>query len=126
MFRSCSFIFSDSVWLFGVARGNRAGKSGAEWLQKRKTPAYSLMGEDRPLLFRIFALGGTYREALVGARAERSVLRFGRTARMSLGPTSFSLKKLARDGAWGAQLLLSGYHVDLMAADATNLPPPPN
>ena len=87
------------------------------------SPTKPLVDGGNPFRRIFFAGGGKFLDALIAPMEEQSVTRWEWDARILLGNTSITQKRLAPEGMWSAQLLLLGRHVDLQA-DAITLPCP--
>ena len=71
----------------------------------------------------VFVGDGMFLEANIGHRQEKSVLVWGLGAELFYGTDAISKKKLATEGQCANELILLGYHVNLLG-DTISLPGP--
>ena len=117
MYLVLPFGFTGSPGIFGRVM------KGVGWWHQKHGPTN--VTRDGAWNFRslIFVDDGMFLEPKVGTRPEQSVACFEHGARMLLGETAISKKKLELEGTWTQELLLLGYHVDL-SSDSITLPEP--
>ena len=111
------FGFTGSPGIFGRVT------MGVGWLHQQTGPMNPI--RDGAWRFRslIFVDGGMFLEPNIGTRPAQSVACFEHGARLLLGDSAISEKKLKLEGEWTQELLLLGYHVNL-AMDTITMPGP--
>ena len=96
---------------------------GVKWMHSQFAPLNPLWDGAHPFRCEIFVEDGMFIEASIGDRAEQNVKNWEWAARQLLGDTAVSKKKLDLEGHWGQELILFGFHVNLIR-DEIALPYP--
>lgn len=78
---------------------------GAERLRAKYAPTHPLMGGGNRNKITIFVDDCMFLDALMGTRAEQSVVFWERTAGMFLRTTAISQTKLVLEGQWPGEVL---------------------